>query len=68
MSQDGLEALRTRVHEDFALARRLYDIEPARFSDEVTRVAAELGCDVTANDVREAVAQWVRDWMLRWIR
>jgi len=39
-----------------------------QFTEAVTRVAMELGCEVTANDVREAIAEWVRAWMLRWIR
>ena len=68
MSQEGLEALRARVSEDPELAQRLYAIEPARFVEEVTAAAARLGCEVTEDDVRLAIAQARHAWMLRWVR
>jgi hypothetical protein len=66
MSEDGLDALRARVNADAELARRLRRIEPEHFALEVERLAAELGCDVAADDVHAAVAQGRRAWLLRW--
>lgn len=68
MSTDGLEALRARVRADDALARRLRHAEPERFAAELTRVACELGLDVTPDDVDAALAAARRDWTLRWTR
>lgn len=68
MSKEGLSALRARVHEDPHLAQRLRNVEPDEFAAEVTRVASGLGLDVAANDVREAIADGARAWMLRWLR
>ena len=68
MSRQGLDALRARVHADTALARRLRALEPQRLEDEVLRLAAESGEDVTPADVGEARAQARQAWMLRWIR
>lgn len=68
MSREALEALRARVHGDLELARRLHGTEPAEFTGATTRLASELGYDINANDVRDAIAEWVRAWIMRWIR
>ena len=68
MSQEGLEALRARVHADAELARRLRRLEPAAFAAEVLRTAGAWGLDVTQHDLDGAVAQARRDWLLRWLR
>ena len=67
MSQEDLNTLRARVYEDAALARRLRAIEPASFVAGVTQVAAELGLDVTSDDLKDAVEGGRRAWMMRWI-
>ncbi len=68
MSQQGLEALRARVHGDPELARSLHRLAPERFEAELLRLAAEGGDDVTPRDVGEARARARQDWMLRWVR
>jgi hypothetical protein len=67
VSRGGLEALRGYVYADPNLVRRLHGLTGERFSEEIVRVAAELRCDVTAADVRTAIAQAREAWMLRWI-
>ena len=67
MSEESLNALRARVYEDAALARRLRAIEPASFVAEVTRIAAESGIEVTSADLEDAVERGRQAWMLRWI-
>jgi nitrogen fixation uncharacterized protein len=66
MSKQGLEALRTRVADDPALARTLRATEPAQVCDEVLRVAGELGLDVAASDLAAALADAQRAWTQRW--
>lgn len=68
MSKKGLEALRARVHGDAEFARRLRRVEPERFRDEVLRLAAANGDDVTALDLDETIAAARQAWMLRWIQ
>jgi hypothetical protein len=68
MSTDGLDALRARVHEDEELARRLRQIDPARFVNEVTALAASLGIAVTRAELDAAIARGRQAWALRWIR
>lgn len=68
MSQEGLEALRARVHADAELARRLRRLEPDALAAEVLRAAAACGDDVTQRDLDEAMQHARRDWMLRWVR
>lgn len=68
MSKEGLEALRARVGADAELARRLRRIEPARFVDEVTALAASLGIVVTRDELEAAIARGGQAWTLRWIR
>jgi hypothetical protein len=67
MSREGLDALRARVFGDPALASALRDAEPANFAAEVLRLASELGCDVSEDDVRSATARAKERWRLRWI-
>jgi hypothetical protein len=64
----ALDALRARVYADAALAERLRAIEPDRFIDEVARIARELGCDVSTDELRAAIAEARHAWMLRWTR
>ncbi len=68
MSQQGLEALRARVHGDPELARALRRLAPEQFEAELLQLAAECGADVTPQDVGEARVRARRDWMLRWVR
>jgi len=68
MSAEGLDALRARVHADAELARRLRRIDPARFVDEVTALAASLGIAVTREELDSAIARERQAWALRWIR
>ncbi len=65
---DGMNALRARVHADFALARRLARVEPERFASAIVEVAGELGIDVTAKDVEAAVMRGRGEWLQRWLR
>jgi len=51
------------VNDDPELAQRLLRIEPDRFTDEIERLAAELGCDVSAADVQAAIDRARRAWM-----
>ncbi len=67
MAKEGLRALRTRVNEDPALARRLRLIDPERFATEVARIAAASGIEVTASELEEAIAHGRQAWALRWI-
>jgi hypothetical protein len=67
MSRAGLDALRTRVFGDPALALRLRDAEPAQFVAAVLRVAAELGYDVTESELHGAIAEAHRRWHMRWV-
>jgi hypothetical protein len=64
---DGMNALRARVHADFALAERLARVEPGRFTSALVEVAAELGIDVTAQDVEAAVTRGRGEWLQRWL-
>ena len=68
MSKEALDALRARVHGDPELARRLRAIPAGEFTESLPRIAAELGYDVTQDDVTEAIAQAKRSWTLRWIQ
>lgn len=68
MSQAALDALRARIYDDVEVARRLRRIEPELFVSEVTRVAAESGLDVAADEIRRAIEQGRLEWSLRWIR
>jgi hypothetical protein len=68
VSKEGIEALRARVSEDVALARRLRRIAPEAFKDEVRRAAAECGLDVADDDVDAAIQAAGKAWTLRWIR
>jgi hypothetical protein len=63
-----LEALRERIEADPELALRLRRIEPARFAGEVVSVAYEIGCDVDAADLGDAIAAGQRAWTMRWLR
>jgi hypothetical protein len=65
---DGMNALRARVHADFALAQRLACVEPERFASALVEVASELGIDVTAQDVEAAVMRGRGEWLQRWLR
>lgn len=67
MSREGLDRLRACVFGDPALASLLRDAEPAEFAVEVLRVASELGCEVTEDDIRSATTGGRERWMLRWI-
>jgi hypothetical protein len=68
VAQQGLDALRARVHADAELARRLRRIDPARFADEVVAVAASVGIGVTRRELEAAVERGRGAWMLRWIQ
>ena len=68
MAQEGLDALRARVHADAELARRLRGIDPARFADELVAVAASVGIGVTRSELEAAVERGRGAWMLRWIQ
>jgi hypothetical protein len=68
VSEEGLDALRARVDADAELARRLRRIDPTRFVDEVTAVAASLGIVVTRDELEAAIARGRQAWALRWIR
>jgi hypothetical protein len=68
MAENGLDALRARVHGDAELARRLRAIDPARFADEVVAVAASVGIAVTRSELEAAVERGRGAWMLRWIQ
>jgi hypothetical protein len=68
VSLAGLDALRARAYDDPELARSLRGVDPERFAGEVLRLAAELGCDVAADDLRAATALARQNWMLRWVR
>jgi hypothetical protein len=68
VTETGLDALRARVHADAELARRLRRIDPARFVDEVTALAASLGIVVTRDELDAAIARGRQAWALRWIR
>ena len=63
-----INALRARVHADLVLARRLARVEPERFASALIEVAAELGIDVTSQDVEAAVMRGRIEWMQRWLR
>ncbi len=65
---DGMNALRARVHADFALAQRLARVEPERFASALVEAAGELGIDVSAQDVEAAVMRGRVEWMQRWLR
>jgi hypothetical protein len=65
---DGMNALRARVHADFALARRLARVEPQHFVSALLETAAELGIDVTAQDVAASVTRGRGEWLQRWLR
>jgi hypothetical protein len=68
MSMEGLDSLRVLVGRDPDLAGRLRALAPDRFVEEVSRIAADFGSDVTAAEIEAAIAQARQDWMLRWIR
>ena len=67
MSAEGLQALRERVLDDPELALRLFRVEPERFTNEVLRAAADVGCEVTEADIDGAISMAQRAWHLRWI-
>jgi hypothetical protein len=67
MSQEGLDALRARVHEDSAVAQRLRRTEPELFVAEAMRLAAESGLDVSEAELHAAIAHGRRAWSLRWV-
>jgi hypothetical protein len=67
MSKEGLDALRARVHEDAALARRFRRIEPERFVAEAVRIAAESEIAITEAELEGAIADGRRAWTMRWI-
>ena len=46
---------------------RFRALNPGAFDEEVLSVAAELGCDVTPDDLRAAVNRARQTWQLRWI-
>ncbi|HTD35075.1 MAG TPA: Nif11-like leader peptide family natural product precursor, partial [Candidatus Elarobacter sp.] len=66
-SRAGLDALRARVFDDPALALRLRDAEPSQFVPDVLRTAAELGCDVTEDELHTAIAETHHRWLMRWV-
>ncbi|MDB5040943.1 MAG: hypothetical protein JWN27_1669 [Candidatus Eremiobacteraeota bacterium] len=65
---EGMNALRARVHADFALARRLARVEPQHFVSALVEAAGELDIDVTAEDVEAAVTRGRVEWLQRWLR
>jgi hypothetical protein len=67
VTEEGLDALRARVHQDGALARRLRAIEPEVFVAEAARLAAEAGIVVSAGELEDAIAHGHQAWALRWI-
>jgi hypothetical protein len=68
MSREALDALRTLVHDDPVLARRLAGIAPERFPAELVRCAADLRLDVTPADIEDGIAAGRRAWLMRWLR
>ena len=67
MSSQGLDALRARVYDDSALALRLRDAEPSQCMSDALRAAAELGYDVTEDELQAAIAESHRRWLMRWV-
>jgi hypothetical protein len=65
---DGMNALRARVHADFALAQRLARTDPERFASALIAAAGELGITVKTEDVEAAVVRGRAEWMQRWLR
>ena len=67
MSRDALDRFRQIVFEDAALQRRLLDaVTPAAFLQRVQQAAAERDCEVSADDIKAAMADNVRGWLGRW--
>ncbi|MBV8750346.1 MAG: Nif11-like leader peptide family natural product precursor [Candidatus Eremiobacteraeota bacterium] len=67
MSREGLDALRARVADDAAFARRLRCLPVAAFVAETAQIAREAGYDVAEDDLRAAAADGARAWLMRWL-
>lgn len=68
MSFDEFENFKRSVLADESLQRRIRNIEDrTAFVEAVVALAAEIGCEVTAHDVEEALRRGNQAWIERWV-
>jgi hypothetical protein len=68
MSQKDFEQFRQLVLEDISLQKRLRNITRRHtFAARAVKLGAERGFQFTAQDVYEALGEWRRLWIERWI-
>ena len=68
MSLENFERFRELVLRDLSLQERLREItERAVFIQRVVELGAECGCEITREDVEEAMLANRRAWLERWI-
>jgi hypothetical protein len=68
MSEENFERFRELVLRDLSLQKRLRECaERAAFIQKVVELGAECGCEITPEDVEEAMRRNRRAWLERWI-
>lgn len=68
MSREGMEGLRARVHADPDAAARLAAEPDGELLDAILSLAATSELEVSAADVRDALAAGRHAWIMRWLR
>ena len=68
MSEGNFERFREIVLQDLSLQEQLREItERSVFIQKVVELSAECGCEITPEDVEEAMRRSRRAWNERWI-